>query len=267
MSASLAVAATGLRALRRSIVGWSIGLAGLIAATVAFWPAFKGASGISAAIDALPAGVVSAFGLQDFGSPAGFLRGNLYELFVPLLLVIAGAAFVAGQTAGDERAGRLELFLSQPIGRGRLYAARAAAAFAALAGVAIIALLVQLAMDGAMGLGIEPSLVISTLVLCALLAALHASLAYAIASIRPASALAIGGAVGVALAGYVINALFPLVTELGPLVGISPWQWALGGDPLLHPAEPWRYLALLLPTLVLVVLGTVAIRRRDIAAA
>ena len=88
----------------------------MIAVTVAFWPAFRGSSGISDAIGQLPAGVIQAFGLQDFGTPAGFLRGNLYEFFVPLLLAAAVVAFVNGQTAADETNGRIELF-SRTAGR------------------------------------------------------------------------------------------------------------------------------------------------------
>jgi ABC-2 type transport system permease protein len=267
MSGQAALLAATLRNLRRSIVAWSIGLAGLIAATVAFWPAFKGASGISAAIDALPSGIVAAFGLQDFGSPAGFLRGNLYELFVPLLFVIAAAVFVGGQTAGEERAGRLELFLSQPITRGRLYLTRLLGAVMGVILIAVVSLAAQLAMDAVMGLSVEGSLVASTVVLCALLAAFHGSVAYVIACLRPSNALAAGIAVGNALAGYVVNALFPLVGELKSWVGVSPWQWALGGDPLVHPAEPWRYLALLLPTVALVAMGTLAVARRDVSVA
>lgn len=256
-----------LRALRRSIVWWSIGIAALVAATVAFWPAFRGASGISAAIDSLPAPVISAFGLQGFGTPAGFLRGNLYELFVPLLLTIAVAAFVNGQTASDERAGRLELLLSQPIARRRLFATRGSGALLALVLVATAVLAVQLAMDAAIGLSIDAGLVASTIALCALLAALHGSLAYLFACLRPRSALVLGGAIGVALAGYVVNALFPLASALKPWVGLSPWQWALGGDPLVNAAEPWRYLALVIPTLALLALGTLVVRRRDVEAA
>ena len=72
MNAWLALAAAGLRSTRRAIFWWSVALGLTVAATVAFWPAFRGASGISQAIDTLPGPVVQAFGLQDFGSPAGF---------------------------------------------------------------------------------------------------------------------------------------------------------------------------------------------------
>ena len=98
--------ATPLSSLRRAAIWWAAGLAALIVVTVAFWPAFRGSSGISEAIGQLPTGIVQAFGLEDFGTPAGFLRGNLYEFFVPLLLAVAVVAFVNGQTAADETNGR-----------------------------------------------------------------------------------------------------------------------------------------------------------------
>ena len=79
----------GLHAVRRVTIWWCVTIAAIVAVTVAFWPAFRGASGISEAIDQLPSAVVDAFGLAGFGTPAGFLRGNLYDLIVPLLLAVA----------------------------------------------------------------------------------------------------------------------------------------------------------------------------------
>ena len=103
-----------------------------MAMTIAVWPAFKGSSGISQAMDQLPSGVVQAFGLQDFGTPAGFLRGNLYDFFVPLLLAVAAVMLVNGQTASEEAAGRLELYLAQPVARRAVLLGRAVAALIAL---------------------------------------------------------------------------------------------------------------------------------------
>ena len=75
--AALEVVRSGMRATRRAGITWTVVIASLVIVTMAFWPAFQGSSGISEAIDQLPAGVVQAFGLQDFGTAAGFLRGNL----------------------------------------------------------------------------------------------------------------------------------------------------------------------------------------------
>ena len=76
------------RASWRAALGWSIALVVLIVSTVAFWPAFRGASGITQAIDQLPAPLLGAFGLEGFGTPAGYLRGGLYELVIPLVFAV-----------------------------------------------------------------------------------------------------------------------------------------------------------------------------------
>lgn len=258
--------ATPLRALRRATVWWSVGIAALVALTVAFWPAFRGSSGITAAIDQLPTGVIQAFGLQDFGTPAGFLRGNLYELIVPLLLAAAAIAMVNGQTAGAEADGRLELFLAQPVDRGAVYLGRAVATVIALAIVGGLILLVQLATGTAVGMDIDTGLVVATVVLCVLLAALAAAFAFVLAAAVGRPGIVLGAAIGVTIAAYVVAALFPLSDVLAPWRHLSPWDWAFGGNPLEHATDPWRYLALIVPTLALLAIGTALVRRRDIPA-
>jgi ABC-2 type transport system permease protein len=256
-----------VRQLRRSTLGWAIGLGALVAVTVAFWPAFQGSSGISQAIDQLPSGIVEAFGLADFGSPAGFLRGNLYEFIVPLLLAIAAIATANGLTAAEEDAGRLEIYLAQPVARRRLFAGRVAALGLWLAAMTAFILAVQLVSDAVVGLDIDTARVTATVVLCGLLALLFGALALAIAGwvARPSLILSVG--VAVAVGGYLVAALFPLSDPLKPLSDLSPWKWALGGDPLVNATEPWRYLALLIPAIALAAIGVVGFDRRDVRAA
>lgn len=256
-----------LAGLRRAFLGWAVALGALIAVTVAFWPAFSGSSGISQAIDSLPSPVVQAFGLQDFGSPAGFLRGNLYEFVVPLLLVGAGVAVTSGQTAGDEDAGRLELILAQPVHRAAVLAGRATAVLVWLVALGLVLLGVQLVSDAVFGLSIATSAVGATLVLCVEIGLLYASLAFALAGVLPRPSVVLGIGIGVALASYLVSALFPLSPSLAAWRVISPWNWALGGDPLSEPTEPWRYLALLVPMLALTGVGLVGFGRRDVRAA
>jgi ABC-2 type transport system permease protein len=256
-----------LRALRRATIWWSLGLAALIAGTISVWPAFKGSSGISQAMDQLPSGVVQAFGLADFGTPAGFLRGNLYDFFVPLLLTGAAVLFVNGQTAGEEASGRMELYLAQPISRRAVLLGRVVAALIALAVISVVLLLAQLASDVAFDLQIDIRFVLSTVVLSGLLAAFHGSLAVAVAGIRgrPSLVLAIG--LGVAFAGLIVNSLFPLSSFLSPWQQLSPWDWAFGGNPLENATELWRYGALAVPSVILTAIGVFAIARRDISGA
>lgn len=262
----IALLVTSLRAVRRSTFWWSVGIAMLVAATVAFWPAFRGASGISQAIDNLPGGVIDALGLRNFGTPAGFLRGNLYELFIPLLFTGAGVALVNGQTASDEAAGRLELFLAQPVSHRSLFGTRVVASLFALAAIVVATVVVQVVMDAAIGLQIAASYIVATAALCGLLAAVHASVAYLVACLRPRTSLVLGAGIGLAIAGYVVAVLFRISSVLDPWKIISPWEWALGGNPLEQSAEAWRFVVLGGVTLALALLGTLLVGRRDVAA-
>jgi beta-exotoxin I transport system permease protein len=60
--------------------------------------------------------------------------------------------------------------------------------------------------------------------------------------------------------------LFPLSDALDSFA-LSPWDWALGGDPLANPTEPWRYIDVLVPAVVLSVMGIAAFDRRYIRSA
>lgn len=256
-----------LRQMRRSLLGWAIGLGSLVAVTVAFWPAFRGSSGISEAIDQLPAAVVDAFGLAGFGTPAGFLRGNLYEFIVPLLLAVAAVAAANGLTSAEEDAGRMETYLSQPMSRRSLFLGRTVALVVWLSVMTALILLVQLIADFVVGLQIDVARVVSTVVLCGLLALLFGTVALAIAGWLPRPALVMAVGIALAVGGYLIAALFPLSDPLDPLSGLSPWKWALGSDPLVNSAEPWRYVALIVPAVALVAVGVAGFVRRDVRAA
>jgi ABC-2 type transport system permease protein len=256
-----------LRQMRRSLLGWGIGLSALVAVTVAFWPAFRGSSGISEAIDQLPTGVIDAFGLAEFGTPAGFLRGNLYEFIVPLLLAVAAVAAANGLTAGEEDAGRMETWLTQPVTRGAVFLGRTIALVLWLVLMTALIVVVQLVSDAVVDLQIDTARVVSTVALCGLLALLFGALALALAGwvARPSLVLSVG--IAVAVGGYLVSALFPLSDPLDPWSALSPWKWAFGGDPLVNTADAWRYVAVVAPSLVLAGIGIIGFMRRDVRAA
>lgn len=267
MSRTWELVAAPLRAMRRAAIWWAVGLVGLIAATVAFWPAFRGSSGITDAINQLPSAVIDAFGLANFGTPAGYLRGNLYELFVPLLFAMAAITLANGQTAGEEASGRLELFFAQPVSRRAILLGRAVAVLIVLVALAAVVAVAQVAADAAVDLQIDSGYLASTILLCALLGILHGSLAIAIAGARATPSLVMGIGIAITFAGYIVSALFPLSAVISPWQHVSPWNWALGGDPLVNPTELWRYAALAVPSVLLTAFGLGAISRRDIQSA
>lgn len=253
--------------LRRSGLAWALALVLFIGATVAFWPAFQGTTALDQVFAQLPSGLVQALGLEDFATPAGYLRGNLYELLIPLLLAAAAVVMAVGQTAGEEDSGRLELYLAQPVSRAATLLGRIVAVLAWMVVVGIVVLVAQLAFDALVGLRIDTGLLVATVCTCTLLGLLHGGLAVAIAGWLPRPSLVIGISLVVAICGYLVGALFPLSDLLAPWRHISPWDWALGGDPLVTATAAWRYVALAVPAVVLVLLGLVGFARRDVRAA
>ena len=113
--------AVPLRAARRAGLVWGLSLAALIVLTVAFYPAFRDEPELNNLIEGMPDALIDAFGLADFGTPAGFLRGNLYAVLVPLMLAVAGVLLMNGQTASDEDSGRMEAYLAQPVTRQAIF--------------------------------------------------------------------------------------------------------------------------------------------------
>jgi ABC-2 type transport system permease protein len=256
-----------LRSSWRAALAWAITFVLLIVSTVAFWPLFKGSTALNDALGVLPPAMLQAFGLQDFASPAGYLRGGLFEVIVPLMFAAAGVMLANSLIAAEEDAGRIELFLAQPITRRAFLAARSLSVLCWLAILGVVVIISQLASDAAFDLQIADANIIATVLLCSLLGAFFAGLAIAMAGLlaRPGLVLAVG--LGLALVGYLVAALFPLSEVLKPWRQISPWAWALGGDPLVNATEPWRYAALVGPAIVLALVGILAFERRDIRSA
>ena len=247
---------------------WSVGLAGLVAATVAFWPAFRGSSAISDAIDQLPPGVVQAFGLENFGTPAGYLRGNLYELFVPLLLAAAAVAFV--ERADGERGGERvdsSCFLAQPVDRRAVFLGRAVAV--------LIGLLADRRSSSRSSssasmppsdLRIDPGYLLSTIV--ALHAPRRAPRQRRHRDRRLPSSTVPSCSAPASASPSPDTSLQPCSPSAAcshRWRHLSPWDWAFGGDPLEQATEVWRYAALVIPSILLTAVGIDAVARRDIA--
>jgi ABC-2 type transport system permease protein len=256
-----------LRALRRSTFWWALGLAAMIALTMAFWPAFRDSRVIQQSLDLVPPALAKAFGIEDLVSPAGYLRGNLYAILVPLLLIFAAVLMTNGQTAAEEAAGRLELYLAEPVDRRWLLLGRGLAAAAGVGVISIAVLVTQVISDAIVNVQVDLGRLVATVILSGFLALLHGALAFAVAGWRARPSLVLGTGTVVAIAGYLVAMLFPLSDALAEWRHLSPWDWALGGNPLTSATEPWRYAALLGPTVLLWALGLRAFGRRDVAAA
>lgn len=264
---TLELVAGPVRSILRSALIWTIAIAAIVFVTVAIWPAFKDSAAVSQAFDQLPTQIVQAFGLAEIGTPAGFLRGNLYDFFIPLLMAGAAVGFANSLSSSEEDNGRLEVVLAQPVTRQAVFAGRILAALIWIVVVTAITTAVQFGSDALFDLQIGADRLLATLILCALLALFCGALTFAAAGLTGKPSAALGLGLVVAVGGAIVAALFPLSSALAELAHVSPWDWAFAGDPLSNATEAWRYVVLGVPAVALAILGTWAFGRRDVAAA
>ncbi len=256
-----------LRSIRRAALLWALFIALMVFVTVAIWPAFKNSSAVSQAIDQLPSGVVQAFGLEGFGTPAGFLRGNLYDFFLPLLIAGAAVGFANSLTSSEEDSGRFEIVLAQPVTRQAVFAGRATAVLMGVVAITIVTALVQVGSDALFGLDIGADRLGATLVVSGLLALFCGAITLTAAGLTGRPSLALGVGLFVAVGGAIVAALFPLASALAEFAHVSPWDWAFAGNPLSNPTDVWRYVALGVPAVALAAVGVFAFCHRDVSAA
>ena len=83
----------GVATLRRSTIWWSLGIAVLTITTTAFWPSLEGSEAIESFDDM--GSVLEAFGAQNMGTPAGYLDGQMFAIFVIILAAAEAAVALA----------------------------------------------------------------------------------------------------------------------------------------------------------------------------
>lgn len=258
--------ARGVHALRRSALWWGVGIMFFAVLNTAFWPTLEGTDALESFEEM--GEVLEAFGAQNLATPAGYLDGQVYALMLPLLLsgmAIAGASAI---TSGDEDAGRLELLHALPVSRYAVWLARWAGALVVLAGVTAVVAAVMAAclpVFSLDGVGVGP--VLGATFACGLLAAFHASVAFAASGLGAPRAPAVGMAILVLVAGYIVSFVLPLADALAGARRWSPWYWALGRQPVSDGVDAARLVLLVTVMAALVALGVWGVGRRDIRSA
>ncbi|MFI9286113.1 ABC transporter permease [Streptomyces werraensis] len=254
----------GVQIQKRTLIAWSAALVLLALSVAGAWPSMEKSGALEDFASGVSPEVATAFGIDQISSASGYLKGNLYAVLLPLLLGLMAVTATAALTGGDEEAGRLELLLALPVARRTVFLVR----FLCVAfGLAVTSLLVWLSVYGsvvAFDMDVSGGGVAAVTLTVGLLAVLHAGVAYAVVGFGFGRGPALGVAAGVLVVGYLLHAIAPMSDALEPLSNISPWEWALGSDPLVN-GVPWGGAALLLVLSVLVVAaGTHAVGRRDV---
>jgi beta-exotoxin I transport system permease protein len=258
-------AALDVSTRRRATLGYAIGLAVYTLVVVALYPAFKDATDLDQMLSDQP-GLSAMFGISgSLTTPDGWLSGNVYANFLPLILLFVTIGHGAATLAGEEERGRLDLVLALPFSRRALLLQKAAAmalTAAVVAGITFLAALVGRAFD----VDVVAASLATTTLGALLMALAFGFVALAIGGGTGQRGLAIGVTSAIAAASYLVSSLGPVVDWLAPWRRLSLFYWSIGNGQL-TTGLGWTGAIVLVVATAAALIGAIAtFERHDVSA-
>ena len=248
---------------RRAMIGWSIGIVGVAALYLPLYPSMRTPE-LAQLMDSLPTELVRTIGYDDITSGAGYTQATFFGLIGFVLLTIAGVAWGAAFIGGAEESGRLELTLAHGVSRVGYALESTGALVARLVALGVVGLVVIGALAGPAELGLGFGHLVAGTTAWVSLGLVAATAALAGGAVSGRRSWGLGAGAGVAVVGYVLQAVANNSERLDGLRHLSPYAWAYGEAPLTNGAD-WPGLALLwLASALLVAVATAALARRDV---
>jgi ABC-2 type transport system permease protein len=252
-----------LRLRRRSLLGYTAGMALYALIIVALYPQFEN----SASLDQLTkngSAVAALFGATgSLTSPAGWLNTNIYVNFLPLIMLLITIGYGASCIAGQDEDGTLCLATALPIPRRGILLQKTLtlATQAILLGLATMACVLA-------GRGFD--LNVSAGHLAGITAGViflgidFGLLAVALGCWTGRRGTALGITATAAAASYVISSLAPVVAWIRPARYASLFYWSVGNAQLSTGLTGASAAVLAAVGIVLLIAASVALSRLDL---
>lgn len=254
-----------VRELRRGVTGWSIGLAAVALMYGAFYPSIReSAAELSAYVERMPQAFKELVG-EDYTSPAGYLRGELFSSMGVILMLIFAIGAGARAIAGEEERRTLDLLLSTPLRRTVVLRDKALAAGAGVLTLAAVLLVVVAVAGPVFDLTIATGRLVSACLMLALLALAFGSIALAVGTATGHRAIGAAVSAAIAVVSVIVNALAPSVDILRPIRPLSLFRWYQNPDPLTGGLHLPNVMVLVVVAIVGYVIAHVTFQRRDLA--
>jgi ABC-2 type transport system permease protein len=251
----------------RGFLAWSVGLVLITAVELYVYPSIKDSAGeMDAFVEAFPEPMREMFRMSDYTSGAGFLNVEMFSIIVPLVVIAVGASWGASATAEEEERGTADLLLTLPVGRTSIVVTKATAILVALALLVGILATTLIVGSGLVDLEVPFSNLLAACLMSGLLGVLYAALGLFVGAATGRRGAALGVAIGLAIAGFLVYSLAPMVDTFDTINPFNPFQWTVGSDPLTNGVDAGYALDLGLLSALLFVAAVVVFRRRDIRA-
>lgn len=248
----------------RGLVGWSLGVAGVLFLYLPLYPSLGSGGELQAVIDSMPKNLVQALGYDELGTGAGYTQATFYGLIGFLLFTIAAVLWASSAIAGAEESGRLELDLAHGVGRVQYVIESTLSVLIRLAILGAVAATIVWALNDQAELELSlPNIIGATAALVGL-SFLSATTGLLVGGLVGRTSWATGAGATVAVLGYVFQAVGRQSEDLDWLTSFSPYSWVYDRPPLLDGADG-AGLALVWSIALLLTAGAAsALHHRDI---
>jgi ABC-2 type transport system permease protein len=244
-------------------IGCSVGMAIYCLAVVAIYPAFEHSTSLDDFVRSDRA-AAALFGLNGpLSTSAGWLNGNIYANFFPLVMLLLTIGYGASTIAGQDEAGTLGLVATLPLRRTRIVVDKVVAMVVqAIALAVVVAACVEVGRAFHLSIGLGSVFAISVSVL--LLGVDFGMLAMAVGAATGRRGVALGVASGVAGASFLLSALAPVAGWLRPFRILSLFYWSVGHDQLTAGVRPIDLVVLIAAGIAAAVCAAAAFTRSDL---
>jgi ABC-2 type transport system permease protein len=216
-----------LRLRRRSVIGYAAGMALYTFAVVALYPSFKNSTSLNSLSGSTAAALFGVTG--PLTSPGGWLNGNIYGNFFPLIMLLLTIGYGAACLAGQDEDGTLALMVALPVRRRAIVFQKAwAMALQALLLAAVVTVCVLVGRGFQLTVGPGNALAIAAALTLMGLDFGLITMAAGAATRRRGTALGIG--TGLAAASYLLSSLAATISGIRPARYLSLFYWSVGND-------------------------------------
>ncbi len=251
-----------LRDRRKSLAIWAVALFAVSAMYIGFWPMMDGEE-MQAMIDSLPEALVVGMGYDRIGTPGGYITSTVYGLVGPALMLVFSNAMGARLVAGHEEDGTLELELTSPTERGRIYLERMAAMWVCIVALSGVVMAASLVLIVIFSMGVPVVNVLAGTVGFAVFLMGMGTLSLAVGATTGRRSIALGVASALAVAAFMFDAIGPVVGQ-DWMSAVSPFSWYLGNDPLDNGFDWFGIARLAVVPAVAAAAGYVGFAKRDL---
>ena len=257
------IARLDLRARRRSLIGYAVGLGLYTFIVVAIYPEFKNTTSLNNLTKGNSAAAALFGATGSITSPSGWLNANIFENFFPLILLLVTVGYGAYALAGQDEDGTLCLLTVLPISR-RAIAIQKALVMATLAVVLAVAVAAFTVLGRSFDVSVPATNVAEVSLAVAVMAIDFGLLTMAVGALagRKSTALAVGATL--AAVSYILSALAPVAAWIRPAKYLSLFYWSVGNEQVASGVDAVGWLVLIGVGLAALWLSVAGFRRLDV---